>query len=68
MPSIKSELQIMIKYKGKSFTLNCSEDFAKQWRIKNGRSWSTKKEYATITNIFDTCRRWVCDQVKGGKL
>jgi hypothetical protein len=58
MPQVKADLRITIEANGKSFTLNCLKLPDRSFIIKRGRKVSDKMPRATISEIFDTSRKW----------
>lgn len=58
MPQIKADLTISIKAGGKSFTLNCIRLPDHSFIVKNGRKVSEKMPKATLSEIFETTRKW----------
>jgi len=58
MPQLKSDLSISIRAGDKSFTLNCIRLHDKSFLVKNGRTVSKKLPRATLSEIFETTRKW----------
>ena len=58
MPQLKSDLSISIRAGDKSFTLNCIGLPDKSFLVKNGRTVSKKLPKATLSEIFETTRKW----------
>ena len=58
MPQLKADLKIHIEANGKSFTLNCILLPDHRFMVKRGRKVSTKLPCATLSEIFDTSRKW----------
>lgn len=58
MPQLKSDLSISIRAGDKSFTLNCIRLPDKSFLVKNGRTVSKKLPKATLSEIFETTRKW----------
>ncbi len=58
MPQLKADLRISIRAGDKSFTLNCIRLPDNQFLVKRGRSVSIKMPKATLSQIFDTSRKW----------
>jgi hypothetical protein len=58
MPSHKSDFTIAIKIGKDRFSLNCYQLPDRSFLVKRGRSVSVKMPTATLTEIFDTARRW----------
>ncbi len=64
MPSLKSNITIIVKAGGKSFRIGGVRLIGKQYAIKRGRSWSNKAPIATLSQIFDKARRWAVEMEK----
>lgn len=64
MPSLKSDITIAIKAGGKSFSLNCIKLPDRSYLVKRGRSRSEKMPTATLSQIFDTARKWAVRQAR----
>jgi hypothetical protein len=58
MPQVKADLTITIKANGKSFTLNCLKLPDHSFIVKRGRKILERIPRATISEIFDTSRKW----------
>jgi hypothetical protein len=58
MPALKSDINITIRAGDKSFSIGGVLLPDGSYRIKRGRSWSNKRERATITQIFTEARKW----------
>jgi hypothetical protein len=58
MTAIKSDIRITIRAGERSFSIGGVLLPDGSYRIKRGRSWSDKREKATITNIFTEARKW----------
>lgn len=58
MPQIKADLKIHIEAGDKSFTLNCIRLPDQRFLVKRGRHVSRKMPTATLSEIFDTSRKW----------
>ena len=58
MPQLKADLRISIEANGKSFTLNCIRLPDHRFLVKRGRKVSAKMPRATLSEIFDTSRKW----------
>lgn len=62
MPALKSDLKITIEMNKRRFSLNCVRGPWGRYHIKRGRSWSRKTPDATLTEIFEMCRKWAVKQ------
>lgn len=62
MPAISSNVRISIEANGRSFRLNASRALHGRYRLKVGRSWSTKHANTTLTEIFELGRKWAVRQ------
>ena len=58
MPQVKADLKITIEAGGKSFTLNCLKLPDHSFIVKRNRKVSAKMPRATLSEIFDTSRKW----------
>jgi len=58
MPQVKADLTISIRVGEKSFTLNCIQLPDRSFVVKRGRKVSDKMPRATLSEIFDTSRKW----------
>ena len=58
MPQLKADLRISIIIGEKSFTLNCIRLPDHSFIVKRGRKVSAKMPRATLSEIFDTSRKW----------
>ena len=58
MPSLKSDITIAVKVGDKSFSLNCVKLPDRTYLVKRGRSVSTKMPRATLSEIFETARKY----------
>ena len=58
MPSCKADITIAIKVGSKSFSLNCVKLPDGKFMVKRGRHVSRKMPTATLSEIFDTSRKW----------
>ena len=58
MPQLKADLKIHIEVGEKSFTLNCIRLPDHSFIVKRNRKVSTKMPRATLSEIFDTSRKW----------
>ncbi len=63
MPQLKADLTISIRAGEKSFTLNCIKLPDNSFIIKRGRQVSEKMPKATLSQIFDTSRKWAVHNV-----
>lgn len=63
MPQLKADLKITIEANGKSFTLNCLKLPDHSFIVKRGRKVSERMPRATISEIFDTSRKWAVTQI-----
>jgi len=58
MPSLKSDIYIIVRVREKSFTIGGVMMPDKRYALKRGRSWSRKIPSATLTDIFSVARKW----------
>ena len=64
MPSMKSDIYITVRCGEKSFAIGSVMQPDSRYAIKQrGRSWAKKMPTATVTEIFNTARKWA---VKNG--
>ena len=63
MPSLKSDITIAVKVGDKSFSLNCVKLPDRTFLVKNGRSVSAKMPRATLSEIFETARKFAVRHV-----
>jgi hypothetical protein len=63
MPQLKSDLSITVRAGDKSFTLNCIRLPDHRFLVKRGRTISKKMPTATLSEIFDTTRKWAVNSV-----
>lgn len=63
MPQLKADLTISIRAGEKSFTLSCIKLPDHSFIIKRGRQVSEKMPKATLSQIFDTSRKWAVHNV-----
>lgn len=58
MPALKSDIHITIRAGTEQFSIGGVLLPDGSFRIKRGRSWSSKCERATLTQIFTAARKW----------
>jgi len=58
MPALKSDIYITIRVGDKSLSIGAVELTNGRFAIKTGRSWAKKIPLATMTEIFETGRKW----------
>ena len=58
MPAIKSDIYISIRVGEKSFAIGGVLLPDGRYKIKRGRSWSEKTPSASLSQIFETARKW----------
>ncbi len=58
MPPVSADVRISVEAGGSRFTLNACRGLHRRYRLKVGKSWSTKHKSATLTEVFDLARRW----------
>ena len=54
----KADVIVSVEAGGKRFTLNCHRGLHRRYRLKVGKSWSSKYADITLTEIFDKARKW----------
>lgn len=57
-------IKISVEVGEKKFSLNCHEHLFGKFRVKRGRSWSSKAGFLTLTEIFNMSRKWVVAELK----
>jgi len=62
MPARESDVKLIVVAYGKSFSLNCEEMPFNQYRVKVGRTLSSKIPYATATQIAEEVRKFMVMQ------
>jgi len=62
MQTRKSDVKLIIVAYDKSFSLNCEEMPFNQYRVKVGRTLSSKIPYATATQIAEEIRKFMVMQ------
>ena len=63
MPSLKSDITIIIKAGAESFSIGGVRMINNKFLIKRGRSRSEKTPTATLTEIFTAARKWAVKHV-----
>jgi len=58
MPALKSDITIAVKVGSKTFSLNCVKLPDRSFLVKRGRSISNKTPKATLTEIFESARKF----------
>lgn len=58
MPSIKSDIYITVKSGKRQFSIGGVKMLDGRYKIKRGRSWSERRPFATLTEIFTEARKW----------
>jgi len=59
MPSLKSDIFIIVKAGDKSFSIGGVLLPDGRYAIKRGRSWAKKIRTTTLSEIFTEARKWV---------
>ncbi len=63
MPACKSDITITIKAGEKSFSIGGVRLPDGRYAIKRGRSWARKTPRASLSQIFETARKWAVRSV-----
>lgn len=58
MPALKSDIHITIRVRDKRFSIGGVRLVGNRYAIKRGRSWSSKRPMATLSEIFAEARKW----------
>lgn len=63
MPPRKSQIRIIIEVNGERFSISGEWMLDGKYRVKRGRSLSTKKPVATLSEIFNESRKWAVEKM-----
>lgn len=58
MPALKCDINITVTAGEKSVSLGGVRLPDGRYKIKRGRSWATRRETATLSEIFTEARKW----------
>lgn len=58
MPAMKCDIYVTVSAHGKSVSLGGVRLPDGRYKIKRGRSWATRKQTATLSEIFTEARKW----------